>query len=206
MGAPRKRLTLEMGIEHAPRLLSRYGEANLRKQGRLRELVLALLRAGQDPSPTDLAVALRETPPTATAVCRVPLTADEQTILVDHPPADLQAWLQARLTEDRKREALDQAREVIAKDTALLCDYVARVYVLGRPRKTGRKGAPRSLADDQRIAAAYFWALERAKKAHDADSRRLVRPKDVKVRIAKQHRIAVRTLERIIRGMRARFS
>lgn len=178
-----------------------------RKQGHARELVLKQIRARHDPSPQDLAAALREAPPDPIQVADVPLTPEELQLLFSDPPADFAAWLRAHITDDRRREGIERARKAIADDTATLCEYVAKVYVLGQLRRPGRKHPPRTVAEEARIASDYFAALERARRAREADSRRpRAIAKTVQLRIAAKYHMKRRTLQNIIRGISANIS
>ena len=120
-----------------------------------------------------------------------------------------------RLVIDRIRAGMDPAPDEIAaalkqpipedhdergrQELAELLQYVARAYVLGVPRRKGRKKHPRTLMKDTEIARDYYIAAEAAHEAHEADSRRPRSLDRVKKNIARQHKISVRTLERIVR-------
>lgn len=189
--------------------LGRSGRAYLREHGRFRELVLPQIRAGRDPSPEDIAGALREAAPDVDAIARVTLSPEEHANLVDDPPADMPEWMRAHISEDRWAAARALARQAITTDTATLCDYVARTYVLGRPRKPGPK--PRTdthtLTDDNRIALEYFGEVRRLQAAREADSRRSRAVKtQAKKRVAKRHGISTSTLERLVRDLSVRIS
>lgn len=195
----KSKVTLVIGLSRLPEL----SEQLQRDRGDIRSLVLQRIRAGKHPSPKDLAAALRQTPPDPAEHYVVSWTPEELAVIeratAGAPPAEgLNAWAAKRITEERKREALERRRRVIADDEALLKGYVAATYVLGRPRTPGRTTPARSHRDKMRIAAAFFAALDRARQKH---------PKNpswpVKQRVASRFKISTRTLETIIKGVRA---
>ena len=137
----KSQVTLQLRLADRQRL-TRIGEANLRRDGYLRRIVLAAIREGREvqestrTSPRPFAKHKHQDPETA---ARVVLTAAEQAVMLNDQPADLSEWMRDHISDDRKRAAIATAAKAIATDTATLIEYVARVYVLGRPRTPGRK-------------------------------------------------------------------
>ena len=118
------------------------------------------------------------------------------------PPIDMATWVRTRISDDRRNEALRQAQQQIADDTATLNHYVASRYVKGRARRPGSKLPARTFQEDMQIAEEYFAALADHDAAKAADSRHRETLDAVKRRIAEKHGFGIRTLEAIIRDVK----
>ena len=173
--------------------LQRSGIDYLRRTGQYRRLVLPLIRAGQDPSPADIAAALRETPPDPSSIAAVPWTDAERAAIlrgVDY------TTIRASVAPGRREAAREQAAAQIAADTATLHEYVIATYIERvHRRREGRKAGSRSLAEEFRIAAAYFAARRAQPDRGDL----------VKQDVARQNGLSVRALERLIRNITPHF-
>jgi hypothetical protein len=168
-----------------------------RRHGRVRDIVIRAIRAGRDPAPEDVAAALREPPPDPRATYRIALSDHEARRLEHASAGEWRAWRDA-IDPERRQAAIDAAREAIEADTRVLLDYVARTYVLGRARRPGPKRARRTLPEDLAIAAAYFAAREK--------NRRRRTDAAIKRQVAARFGISSRTLEAIIRNIRAKIN
>lgn len=187
-------VTLRMGPPRAN--IVRLGDEADRRAGRLRDLVLRQLATGKDPAAADIAAALVEPAPRAEESYTVALTDEDRQALQAAAPGDvpnLPTWLDARITPERRQAAIAARQVEIDANTRVLCEYVARAYILGHPRRTGRKAPSRTLKEDTTIAAAYY-------RARDAEPR--IAAAVTKARIAAEYDISPRTLERILRDVR----
>lgn len=170
-----------------------------RSSRRLRDLVLKRIRAGEHPSPADVATALREPLPDARRRARVRPTPEEYAQYVR--AANRRQWAATHLSPQRWADATAAAQAAIDQDTRELLEYVARHYVLGRSRPPGPKTSSRTLREQGQIAVAYAHALAQAKARHPKNP---VGP--VKQAVAAQFDMSVRTLETILKNVRANIS
>jgi hypothetical protein len=194
----------------------RIDESIKRARGSLRGLVCRWLAEGRDPSPADLAAALRESPPEPRwSMPLEHMTRDAQLDLMTTPAR--RALVAAELDDEdfpaateeeydaSRRTALAAAEAAIARDTEILLDYVITRYVLKtKPIRTGRKAPTRSLREEHRIVSRYFRELTRARRAAATDSRA---PRGTTAiaekRTADAHQISARTVRRLVQGVTA---
>ncbi len=203
-----RRLAIQITREH----FRRWTREMLHESGALRVLVADAIRQGEDPSSADVAAALREPLPRADdgALHKIDWTAEElgvqKTAMLGgaQPVGGLRAWQQQQITPERRRKLIASKQARIDADTSVIMAYVATTYVLGTPRRTGPKAAARSLRKELTIARAYHVALQRAKLAHEHDSRQPRQDVLVKRRVAERFGIGIRTLEGILRTVRAK--
>jgi len=189
------------------RALRRHNQESLRRAGKMRQVVLGLLDKGQQPSNDDLADALLEPPPNPEKYASVPLTPAEQADLMRDPPTDHRAWAKAHISKARRNKAIAAARSRIDADSRRILEYAVKHYVRGVALAPGPKKRERPWREEEAIRRAYFEEHERLRAAHETDSRQ---PRAfstlAKRAVAKQFGIETRTIEKIVKGYRAKFS